>query len=367
MRKILFGITSLELGGAERVLVDMVNHFNKNYDITILTLYKNGPFEKEINKNVKIVNVFDYEFNSISSIKRKMISLRLLFPWSRKRIYKKFTGNNYDKVIAFLEGPITTLLSYSKDTAWVHNDISLVFGNSFISKIKKRFNYSIYKKYKKLIFVSNHNLKKFEEFYKINNKKEVIYNYLDNDLVLKKSKEKIDFNFNSDMINFLSVARLVEQKAIDRLIRIHKKLIDNGYKHRIYIVGDGPKREEYQNLIKELNVEDTFILLLSKTNPYPYIKNSDIFCLLSYYEGLPMVLLESMALNKKIFITNTASSEALKNYSSKIIAENNEEDIYKQMKNIISGEAKFNMKTNENNFNESILKSLEKLLEDKND
>lgn len=296
-----------------------------------------GEFEKQLNKNIKIKSLYPMPFEKYGKFKQLSISLRILF--FKKCIYKKHIKNDYYREIAFLEGPVTTLLSVknknTKKIAWIHNDISLVFGNSIKSKIKKIFNKKIYKKYQKLIFVSYHNLNKFNEFYNINIPKKVIHNYLDKNKIINLSKEFDLDIFDKNTINFLSVCRLVEQKGIDRLIDIHKQLLDNGFNHKIYILGDGPLKIALKNKINSLNLQKTFILLGQRENPYPYMLKADYFCLFSYYEGLPMALLEAKVLNKYILITNTASAEALENYSNKKIFENTKDDIYNGLKEFI--------------------------------
>lgn len=312
----------------------------------------NGEFENLLNKNINLKSLYPKSYNEYNKLQKILISLRILF--LKNNIYKKYIKNNYTCEIAFLEGPITTLFSpKNKNTnkiAWIHNDISLVFGNSIKSKIKKVFNRKTYKKYNKLIFVSNHNLQKFNDFYTLNIEKQVIHNYLNTENVLSLSKSfNVDL-FNKDTINFVTVSRLVEQKAIDRLINVHNKLINNRYIHNFYVVGDGPLKNQLKQKIEKLNISKTFILLGQKENPYPYILNSDYFCLLSYYEGLPMVLLEAKALNKFILITDTASKEALENYESKKIFENTEDGIYNGLKQIIENNK--NIKINNSNLND---------------
>ena len=365
MKKILFGITNLSVGGAEKTLVDIVNKINDTFDIDIFTIYANGEFEKNLNKNIKIKSLYPMSYDYYSRIKKLLISLRIIL--FKKHIYRKYIFDNYDKEIAFLEGPVTTLFSVrnnnTKKIAWIHNDISLVFGNNFKSKIKKIHNKSIYKKYEKLVFVSNHNLNKFNEFYNINVEKEVVHNYLNTENIINLSKEfNVDI-FDNNSINFVSACRLVEQKAIDRLIDVHKKLIDNGFNHKFFIVGDGPLKNKLEEKINSLDIPNTFILLGQKENPYPYILNADYFCLLSYYEGLPMALLEAKALNKYILITNTASAEALENYENKKIFENNEDAIFNGLKDIITNHKNINT-NNENTFDENneIIKKLINIL-----
>ncbi|MGN1297438.1 MAG: glycosyltransferase [Clostridia bacterium] len=380
MKKILFGITSLTLGGAERVLVDLANALCDKYDVTIFTIYAKGEFEKQLSKKIKVKSLYDMQYNDLTTIKRKIIPLKILFNKKniyKKNIYKKNIYNNYDIEIAFLEGPITRLFSIknknTKKIAWIHNDITKVFGNGLKSKLKKMLDKRIYSKYDTLVFVSKDNLKKFNKEYKdIRDKylepikKEVIYNYIDKENVIKKAEEKNNIVFNKDRINFVTVARLVEQKGIDRLIEIHSRLIENGLKHNFYIIGDGPEKEELEILIKKHKNEETFKLLGKKENPYPYIKNADYFCLLSRFEGYGMVLEEAKILDKSIVITDTAAREAINDYSKAIILENSEQGIYEGLKKIIMDrDINFNLNRNrtEKYDNSKLLKKVIELIE----
>lgn len=283
----------------------------------------------------------------------------------KKGIAKKMLKGKFDVEIAFLEGPITRIFSYKnknvKKIAWIHNDISQVFGKGFKSTLKRILDKKIYSKYDKLIFVSKDNMRKFNEIYPdVNVDKKIIYNYIDKENVLKKAEEVQDIQFDENVINFVTVTRLVEQKAIDRLINVHKKLIDNGYYHKIYVIGDGPERKKLENLININNVNETFVLLGKKENPYPYIKNATYFCLLSNFEGYGMVIEEAKILNKPVIITDTAAREALKSYENSKILDNTEEGIYDGLKYAMENNPK------EKNIviydNEKIIEQIEKLL-----
>lgn len=374
MKKILFGITSMQLGGAERVLVDIANSLCDKYEITIFTIYGKGEFEKELNKKIKLKKLFDKKYNEFSKLRKKIINplTILLF---KKSIYKKKIMDNYDVEIAFLEGPITRLFSIknenTKKIVWIHNDIKNVFGKGLKAKIKNIIDKKIYNKYDKLVFVSKDNLNKFNENYPSLNKKDkkVIYNYIDKEKVIEKSNEKIDVNFDQNKINFITVARLVRQKGIDRIIKVHKKLIDENFKHSFYVIGEGPEKEKLEEMIKKYKVEDTFKLLGKKENPYPYIKKADYFCLFSYFEGYGMVLEEAKILNKNILITDTAAREAVENYASSKIIENSETGIYEEMKKIINEKNEKNVeksieKVNNIEYNnKEILNNIIKLIE----
>ena len=188
-----------------------------------------------------------------------------------------------------------------------------------------------------------------------------IYNYIDKQKVIEKAEEKTEVEFNENDINFVTVTRLVEQKGIDRLIEVHKKLIDNKLYHKFYVIGDGPEREKLENMIKKEGIGETFILLGKLDNPYPYIKNANYFCLLSKFEGYGMVIEEAKILNKPVIITDTAAREAVKEYENSMILENSEKGIYEGIKSIIEKgfkEKEITIKYN----NEGILGQVEKII-----
>ena len=339
-----------------------------NYDITIFTIYSNGELEKEISSKVKLQTLCNKSFLQLNKFQRK-ISMPLKVLLFKNYIAKKQVKGKYDVEIAFLEGPITRIFSYKnkkvKKIAWIHSDISQIFGNGFKSKIKRWLDKKIYSKYNKLIFVSKDNMEKFNEIYPdIKVDKQVINNYIDKEKVLKKAQEGQDIEFDENVINFVTVTRLVEPKAIDRLIKVHKKLIDNGYYHKIYVVGDGPEREKLENLVKANSVNETFLLLGKKENPYPYIKNATYFCLLSNFEGYPMVLEEAKILEKFIIITNTASREVIEQYDKSVILDNNENDIYEGMKEIIENSNELLKKSNNNKTydNQEIIEKIKQII-----
>ena len=371
MNKIIFGITGLTLGGAERVLVDIANALVDKYDITIFTLYSKGELEKELDKKIHLVSLYDFKYTELSKFKRKMIPLKVLF--SRRKIFKKYIEKeNYQAQIAFLEGPITRIFSTKSDAkkiAWIHNDISKVFGKSIKATIKRILDRNRYEKYDTLAFVSVDNLDKFNKVYDDMDlpHETVIHNYINAERILEQSKkdEEAKKTFNPKELNFVQVSRLVEQKAIDRLIDVHVKLMKQGYKHHIYIVGDGPLREKLIKQIKENKVENTFTLLGAKKNPYQFMKNADAVCLFSKFEGYPMVLEEAKILRKYILTTNTSSREVLMDYAgNSIITTNDEQGIENAIKSITKNKMQKNEKNNQyvyenNKIIDKIVKTIE--------
>ena len=359
MKKILFGITSLTIGGAERVLVDLANRLSEEYSITILTIYDKGELKKQLNENVKVISLYDMAFKDYNKLDRIAISLDLFF--------KIKPPKGYDIYVSFLEGPITRFFSKKiqkneaelniKRIAWVHNDISKVFGNNLKAKFKVAIDKKVYQKYDEIVFVSNENKDDFEKTYgkikKIKNSDKcittsVIRNYINYKSVIEKSEQKPETEFDNNCINLVSVCRLVEQKALDRFIKIHSMLEKDGIHSKVYIVGDGPNKSILKKTIEKYNEKENFFLLGQKENPYPYIKNADYFCLLSYYEGYGMVIDEAKILNKKIIITKTAAKEGIANYEQSYVLDNNEKGIYEGLKKILSSDIILNDQIEEN-------------------
>lgn len=365
MKKILFGITSLTLGGAERVLVDMVNELAKEYEIKLFTIYPKGELEKELEHNIERKSMCKKARKEMTKVERLWVSFRLLF--CKKAIYKRFI-KGADTEVAFLEGPITRLFEVknkqTKKVVWVHNDISKVFGKGIKATVKKYVDGKSYKSYDKIVLVSKENQENFKTTYPNidSSKLQVIYNYLNQEKIIKKAEEPIAIDWKQEEFKILTVARLVEQKAIERFIKVHSKLMQNGIQAKVYVIGEGPERKKLESLIKKEQVEDSFILLGKKKNPYPYMKQCDLFVLLSYFEGYGMVLEEAKILNKPIMITNTAAREAVVGYARAEVVENEEGAIYEGLARRIKEQGKQEEGQKVNYSNQAILEEIRKLM-----
>lgn len=372
MKKIIFGITGLTLGGAERVLVDISNRLVEKYDVTIFTIYSNGELEQELDNRVHHISLYDFRYDSLKGIKKILIPIQVLL--NKRKIFKQYIDNKeYFAQIAFLEGPITRIFSVkskniSNKIAWIHNDISKVFGKGIKSRIKRIIDRNIYEKYDTLAFVSIDNLDKFNRVYDDMDlpHETVINNYINSERIIKLSQENNEAKFSNKKVNIVQVSRLVQQKAIDRLINVHAKLIKQGYNHTIYIVGDGPLKEKLEKQIQEKGVSDTFKLLGAQKNPYPFMKNADYVGLFSNFEGYPMVIEEAKILRKYILATNTSTREALMNYQGyNQIVENSEEGIEKAIKYAIQNKKKTQALRNEYIYdNDKVINKIIKIIEE---
>ena len=133
----------------------------------------------------------------------------------------------------------------------------------------------------------------------------VIYNIVDNEQVRTLSKSpQTDMPKEDDTLHIVTVARLSHEKGIDIAIQAHAQLEREGIHVKWYVIGDGDEKEALESAIQENGLQNKFILLGYKQNPYPYIKNADIFALFSREEGFGLVVTEAKILQKPIIITN---------------------------------------------------------------
>ncbi len=329
MKKIVFGITSLTIGGAEKVLVDLANTLTDKYKVTILTIYNDEELKKELNEKVKVISIKKLNYKTSSFVTKKRLGLLFRTKYYCQKIYNKYIKDKYDIEVAFLEGPITNLFSISKNKklySFIHTDLTKHYSIDRCQKLIK-----IYEKYQKTVFVSEESKVNFSNIANNNisgDKLKVVYNYFDPERIIVKAQEQLKLPFNKDKINFLVVGRLVEAKGYERLIEVHKKISDK-YNYEIFVIGEGPLKDQLSLKIKANKLTNSFHFIGKKDNPYPYIENCDYLLIPSIYEGYSMVAKEGIVLNKYILATKTGVVEALKGYPNYSICENDENSLLK--------------------------------------
>ena len=293
----------LSMGGEERVLLNVLrNLVELNYDVDLLITWnhkENNLFENEIPKKVNYEFLFD-SYNGKNKLIKEIYRIKAKTTYLKK-IEKKIKNEKYDIVIDYS----SNLLKYDNFDikipvfAWIH--FSLTFGEKLtLEKIKKYKKQ--YKKYSKIFAITRVMKEEFINKVGIDEKKvELVYNPIDLRLIEKKA-ENIEKKYENYLKQdyFLQVSRLTQQKQPEHLVDIYYKLKQAGIKEKLYFIGDGEKKEIIKQKIKEYNLEDDIILLGQIENPYPFFKNAKLFVHTAKYEGLPTVLLESLALGTPV-------------------------------------------------------------------
>ncbi|WP_084017209.1 glycosyltransferase [Moheibacter sediminis] len=332
------------MGGVQKVILDFLENLPQDkFDITFLVNLKQGILINSIPKHVRFLHLTEgrESFSDNKIIKFIQLVLRNLklryYKKYPKTFYDKFGLNDIDVEIASsyteLEDILNSPNKKSKKVGWFHTDIRFVEKNLALKFI------SWMKQYDVMIFGSKQTRNVIKEFYDIDFPKgKVIYNVIDGDLVNKKSLE-FTVERNHQIPQFISVARLQKRKNFDDLAKVHKRILDEGLQHEIIVIGDGDFRPEVEALIKDLKIHDSFKLLGTQKNPYPYIKAADYFILPSKTESYPLIIGETLCLAKPIISTDVGGiNEMIDNDIDGMLIHPTEQEIYEAMKKFLTDE-----------------------------
>ncbi len=338
-KKVLFVIESFIVGGAEKVLIDIVNHLDANqFDITVCSVYKHSVY-KGYDKS------FDKPFKSHikyrTLINNRIKLLYILFNYLLNKIpnvlYQLLLGNRYNTVVAFYEGLPTYWVSQaklkgSKKIAWLHTSTELSQQGKSKEEINKQLNY--YSQFNQIIAVSQGVADSFTQLFPTLSNVKVIYNPINTAVIQEKATHPITIE-KKVTPTFVCVGRMTEVKGYDRWLRVLLKLKEKGYVFQSWIIGGGD-RDKYEQFVKENQLSDHIIFLGHQDNPYPYMAKADWIACPSYLEGLSTVVLEGIVLGKAIVATDCPGmKELLGDNQYGIICNNNEIDLENTIEKII--------------------------------
>ncbi|MGO3184234.1 MAG: glycosyltransferase [Aequorivita sp.] len=323
-KRILFLTNNLSGGGAEKVLVNLVNNMDKSkYDITLRTLVDQGE-----NKQF-LTNTVTYE----SVYKKGFRGLNYLHLMPKKYIYNKVAYGQFDVIVVFLHGVLTKIVanapSSQKTIAYLHANMqNSPFIKSFKSKEKLQ---SCFKQYDAVVSVSKSVEESFKIVSGIEEKLHVIYNTFDVEGIKNKASEKLDEEYKEEgPIMLCAVGKLNKIKGFDRLINVLGKLKREGNIFILTIVGEGSDRSILEKLILKNNLTENVFLAGFQSNPYKYISKSDLLVGSSLTEGFSSVVVESVILGVPVITTDTSGMAEIlgENDEYGIIVENNEKALY---------------------------------------
>lgn len=327
----------MEMGGVERLIIDLMDNLPKDiFDITLLLNLYQGELRTDIPKHVKVISIQkgkeDMSRNkwvkNIQLLKRRAILWYYHnFP---KALYKDFIKTDFDIEIApgytdfdsVLKSPMN-----SRKIGWFHTDVSY---DPNQKRVMKRI--TSLQKFDWSIFGSLQTRDVIKQLYGIDYpKSSVIYNAIKIDEAEKKS-EAFPVSYEKRPV-FSSMGRLHSRKNYHTLMNVHRKLLDEGLYHSISVIGGGGEMPNLKKQAKDLDVESTFLLLDTQTNPYPYIKNSDYFILPSESESYPLTIGEVMGLGIPIISTNVGGiPEMIVHDEDGYLVNPDDQSIYEGMK-----------------------------------
>ena len=343
--KVLFRLRSLEMGGVPRVVLDLLRNLPKEkFDLTLMLNLNQGELVKEIPHNIKLI-VVEKGKEQMSS---NPILQKIQLVWRRLKleIYDRFpkilyaikVPESYDIEVSPGYAEFDMVLNSpdknSRKIGWFHSDVGYDKDqNRVMSRIEKM------KRFDFMIFGSKQTRQVIEDLYQVSYPKStVIYNVIKIKEVLKKAEE-FTYDFNTEYPVFSSMGRLHSRKGYHTLMNVHKRLLNDGFMHKIAVIGGGNEMGNLVNQTKELNVVDSFILLDTQTNPYPYIKASDFFILPTQSESYPLVIGEVMCMHKPIISTNVGGiAEMIDDGIDGVLIQYDEDEMYEAMKDFMTNQ-----------------------------
>ncbi len=328
-KQILFVIPSMRCGGAEKSLLTLLTLFDfEKYDVDLLCFRHDGLFFDKIPKKVNVIGgneryeMFDGE--AVRAVKFFLKKGRLFSAvdrWKYSKIYSVTDAHEaeeiqwkylkkqlpkikkeYDCAIGYLEGNANRFVIESvnakKKICYIHSDIVKL-------GLERKSTEKIFEKANKIVTVSEECKKSLEKnFPSVSGKVCVIENITSRMLLIKASKSIEAFPSRKDETVICTVGRCSEPKNISLAVEACAELVKREKNIKWYHIGDGPLKGEIEKQIAENGLENIFILLGERSEPYPYIGQCDIYVQPSLYEGKSIAIDEAKCLCRPIIVTD---------------------------------------------------------------
>ena len=354
MKKVLFVMNGLYGGGAENVLQTVLSHLERDsFEIGVLSVNQQyiGP---EYPEDIYYSYIFGHSSSSDSIMKRfwvKCINKFKLIVYdhlSSKWSYRLFVPKGYDVEIAFIEGYATRIISastnkHSRKIAWVHTDLLNNHWTDIAYKSRSEES-EAYTKFDDVVCVSENVSNSVLSINPSLQNLRVINNPVDDVSIREKARGAVvDSTFIEGRIKLVSVGRLVPQKGYDRLLPILKCLHDEGYPFVMNILGEGPDRSELESFISANEMESYVSLMGFTSNPYPYVKASDLFVCSSRSEGYSTAVTEALILGLPVITTLCSGmKELLGDGEYGVIVDNDDASLLDGLRRLLSDETMIN-------------------------
>lgn len=356
MKRVIIVSHAMEIGGAERALLGLLNSFDySNYQVDLFLARQEGELLKFLPKQVNLLPMNQARYlavpmkNLLRQHKMKILYGRLKAKcFAKKRVKElglkkdnqveltyshRYTWKYMDDINSDVEYDLATSfltphyiclnhVKAKKKIAWIHTDYSTI-------DIDVETELGMWEGYDYIASISEKATEAFlQKFPTLQNKIVGIDNIVTNSMVEEQANEPINVEFEKEEhIKLLSVGRFSYAKNFDNVPEICKYILESGLNIRWYLIGFGGDEQLIRDNIEKCGMKDKVIILGKKDNPYPYIKNCDIYVQPSRYEGKAVTVREAQILQKPVIITDyaTAHSQIEDGYDGVIVPLDNKE------------------------------------------
>lgn len=333
MVKVLFLIHDLGQGGAEKVLVNLVNNMDQTkFDITIISLFGGGVNEQFLKKSIRYITIFKRMIPGNSKL------MKLLTPI---QLHRWLIKGKYDVEISYLEGPAARVVSGCPDKnvkliSWIHRNYFSM--EEVISSFRSEKEImQCYMRFSKVICVSQFMKENFCRWIPVEEKCSVLYNTVESQMIRSLSNEEIKEIKDNECVNLVTVGSLKEIKGFDRLLRVVTRLRKENYQIHLYILGIGPLGDELEKYAKENGLQDNVSFLGYQTNPYKYVAKCDLFVCSSYSEGFSTATTEALIVGTPVCTVEVSGMKEMLGEHNEygVVVENDEESLFQGVKQLL--------------------------------
>ena len=334
MKRILFLIHDLGHGGAEKVLVNLVNNMDpEQFEIHVTALFGGGVNEQFLAPHVRYRAIYSKTFPGNSHL------MKLLTP---KQLHKLYIKEHYDIEISYLEGPCARIISgctdpTTKKVCWIHIE-QRTQKRAAASFRSYREAVDCYGRFDRIVCVSDTVRQDFLGLLLLEIQTDVLYNTNESAKIMALSGEKAEESLFSDReIKLVGVGKLLKNKGFHRMLPIVQKLRRNGHPVHLYILGVGPMEAELKQQAAELGISDSVTLLGYQTNPYKYVSKCDLFVCASFAEGFSTAATEALIVGTPVCTVEVSGMKEMLGEHNEwgIVTENDEEALYQGIKGLL--------------------------------
>ena len=340
--KIVIVHDQLVCGGTDQALFDLVQLLDKEkFEVSVFAQKPGGPWDQKF-KDAGIRVVYDYScrkatWNPVVKLGNIVKKLRIA------EAYRKNGKNLLD--ICFPEG-VDIIASYSmwdhvlcgfssraKSVKYLHGNMET---NAQFRELILR-DRELLPKYDRIIGVSQLVTDAFINVTGIREGVHTCFNPMNSAYVHRLAEEHVDLP--QDLPLICAVGRLSSEKGFERLIVIHKRLLEAGFAHRLVIVGDGEDRDYIRRIVNAVDAQDSVILAGYQLNPYPYMKQSKFVVCSSFTEGLPVIAMEALCLGVPLVSSVPSVREIFGEEDCGLITENDNQSLLEGIRKMLEDEA----------------------------
>ena len=365
MKKVLFLIHDLCQGGAEKVLVNLVNNMNREkFDVTVMSLFDVGVNKQFLKKDIKYKSCFKYAIPGNSHY-MKLLTPKQLFRWLIK--------DKYDIVVSYLEGPCARIASGAPDGTKVVSYIHITIPTKKdIARPFRSFKEAseCYNRADMMVYISQTVKEVFQESCPTKNNI-VLYNTNETSEIIEKSKEPLEKELSTAQFNWCSVGKLTGSKGFDRMLRIQKRLINEGYSTHFHAFGIGELADSLKTWCNDNGISDSVTFWGYQTNPYKFVSKCDLYVCASHAEGFSTSTTEALIVGTPVCTVEVSGMKEMLGNNNEwgVVTNNNEEELYLAIKNLLDNPDKLKMyaqKANERGkvfSTENTVRAVEDMLE----